>query len=156
MSFVRNIFWWLLFTACAIVVQAFVPGLDALSVGVVLLLQEKDYRNLLWLLPFFIVLQEGMGTRPFSSVLLWYTAILLFFRLGRWLLNVRSFFFVMLLSIFMGASYFAVEWFMAPLQQLDFNFDRTMHKCLIQTLFLPCAWLVLLQTRPGDANVLEK
>ena len=46
--------------ACAIVLQAAVPGLDVLTVGLIILLQERDYKNMLWLLPVFILLQEGM------------------------------------------------------------------------------------------------
>ncbi|RRD70452.1 MULTISPECIES: hypothetical protein [unclassified Desulfovibrio] len=155
MSRVLNILWWLAFVACAVVTQALVPGLDALVAGVVLLLQERDYKNALWLLPLFILLQEGMGTRPFSAALLWYASVLLFFRLGRWLLEVRSFAFVLLLSLFLGGGCLAVDWLMAPLQNLAFDLDESVNKSLIQAAFLPCAWFVLTHIRPGSPHVLE-
>ena len=59
MRTLRSIAWWAFFMACAIVLQAAVPGLDVLTVGLIILLQERDYKNMLWLLPVFILLQEG-------------------------------------------------------------------------------------------------
>ena len=59
MQAVRNIFWWLCFVALGICVQSLGPCLDALVVGLVILLQERDYKNLCWLLGlgnFFLVL----------------------------------------------------------------------------------------------------
>ena len=67
MQAVRNIFWWLCFVALGICVQSLVPCLDALVVGLVILLQERDYKNLCWLLPLFVLLQEGIGTSPFGA-----------------------------------------------------------------------------------------
>ena len=45
MQAVRNIFWWLCFVALGICVQSLVPCLDALVVGLVILLQERDYKT---------------------------------------------------------------------------------------------------------------
>ena len=56
MQAVRNIFWWLCFVALGICVQSLVPCLDALVVGLVILLQERDYKNLCWLLPLLLAL----------------------------------------------------------------------------------------------------
>ena len=62
MQAVRNIFWWLCFVALGICVQSLVPCLDALVVGLVILLQERDYKNLCWLLPLFVLLQDARHT----------------------------------------------------------------------------------------------
>ena len=97
MSKLRSLVWWLCFMAGAIVLQAAVPGLDVLTVGLIILLQERDYKNMLWLLPLFILLQEGMGTRPFGAVIVWYAAVVLMFKMGRWLFEVENFIFVFLL-----------------------------------------------------------
>ena len=69
MSKFRNICWWFFFIAAAICLQALAPGLDVLAVGIIILLQERDYKNMLWLLPLFVLLQEGMGTRVFGGVI---------------------------------------------------------------------------------------
>ena len=147
MSKVRNICWWLFFMAAAIGLQALTPGLDALAVGIIILLQERDYKNMLWLLPLFVLLQEGMGTRVFGGVIVWYAAIIVLFKLGRWLFEVENFIFIFLLSSCLGAAYYGVAWLMAPLQDIPFNVQDTLDKSLIQALFLPFAWRLLIATR---------
>ena len=98
MQAVRNIFWWLCFVALGICVQSLVPCLDALVVGLVILLQERDYKNLCWLLPLFVLLQEGIGTSPFGATIVWYALVCLIYRLLRWLLGLGNFFLVLLLE----------------------------------------------------------
>ena len=147
MSKFRNICWGLFFMAAAIGLQALTPGLDALAVGIIILLQERDYKNMLWLLPLFVLLQEGMGTRVFGGVIVWYAAIIVLFKLGRWLFEVENFIFIFLLSSCLGAAYYGVAWLMAPLQDIPFNVQDTLDKSLIQALFLPFAWRLLIATR---------
>ena len=147
MSKFRNICWWLFFMAAAIGLQDLTPGLDALAVGIIILLQERDYKNMLWLLPLFVLLQEGMGTRVFGGVIVWYAAIIVLFKLGRWLFEVENFIFIFLLSSCLGATYYGVAWLMAPLQDIPFNVQDTLDKSLIQALFLPFAWRLLIATR---------
>ncbi|MDO5484501.1 MAG: hypothetical protein Q4F27_06285, partial [Desulfovibrionaceae bacterium] len=137
MSIVRNTLWWLAFIIAGITVQGCIPGLDVLVLGVIILLQEKDYRNLLWLLPLFILLQEGMGTRSFGVSIVWYTAVLVLFKVGSWLFEVENFLFVFLLSACLGAAGFGVAWLMAPVQNIPFNEREMLDASLVQALFLP-------------------
>lgn len=143
----RNVAWWLCFIFVAICVQAIAPGLDVLVVGLIILLQERDWRGLLWLLPLFILLQEGMGTRPFGSAIVWYAATIVIFRLGRWLFETGNFLFIFLLSACLGATYYGVAWLMAPLQNLTFNVEDTLDKSLLQAIFMPFAWRLLTAAR---------
>lgn len=156
MSKCRNLIWWTCFTAAAICLQTLVPGLDALAVGLIILLQERDYKNMLWLLPLFVLLQEGMGTRPFGGVIVWYVAVIVLFKLGRWLFEVENFVFVFLLSGCLGAAYYGVSWLMAPLQNLPFNMQDVLDKSLIQALFMPFAWRFLIMTRQWTTRHEEK
>ena len=155
MSALRDIIWWLCFLAAAVGIQAWIPGLDVMTVGLFILLQERDYKNMLWLLPLFILLQEGMGTRVFGGVIVWYMAVIVLFRMGRWLFEAENFLFIFLLSACLGAAYFAVAWLMAPLQDLPFNFQDTLDKSLIQAIFIPFAWKLLVATRHGKAHAAE-
>lgn len=155
MSTLRDVIWWLSFLAAAVGIQAFVPGLDVMTVGLIILLQERDYKNMLWLLPLFILLQEGMGTRVFGGVIVWYIAVIVLFRMGRWLFEAENFLFIFLLSACLGAAYFGVAWLMAPLQDLPFNFQDTLDKSLIQAIFIPFAWKLLVATRHGKAHAAE-
>ena len=155
MSALRDIIWWLCFLAAAVGIQAWIPGLDVMTVGLIILLQERDYKNMLWLLPLFILLQEGMGTRVFGGVIVWYMAVIVLFRMGRWLFEAENFLFIFLLSACLGAAYFAVAWLMAPLQDLPFNVQDTLDKSLIQAIFIPFAWKLLVATRHGKAHAAE-
>lgn len=147
MSIVRNVIFWLSFVVIAILVQAMAPGLDVLVTGLIILLQEKDWRSMLWLLPLFVLLQEGMGTRPFGSVLIWYAATFVMFRLGRWLFETSNFIFIFLLSACLGGVYYGVAWLMAPLQDIAFNVEDTLNKALAQAIFLPFAWKMLVSAK---------
>ncbi|MBD5607948.1 MAG: hypothetical protein HDQ93_03755 [Desulfovibrio sp.] len=146
----RQIVWWICFIILGICVQSLAPGLDALAVGLLIMLQEEDYRDMLWLLPLFILLQEGMGSRPFGSIIVWYAATIVMFKIGRWLFDTKNFLFMFLLSASLGGVYFAVDWLMAPLQNLNFNVEDAMNKSLTEALFLPFAWRLAQATRKTD------
>ena len=155
MSALRDILWWLCFLAAAVGIQAAVPGLDVMTVGLIILLQERDYKSMFWLLPLFILLQEGMGTRTFGGVIVWYVAVIALFRMGRWLFEAENFLFIFLLSACLGAAYYGVAWLMAPLQDLPFNVQDILDKSLIQAIFIPVAWKILVATRHGKGHVSE-
>ena len=155
MSALRDTLWWFCFLAVAVGIQAAVPGLDVMAVGLIILLQERDYKNMLWLLPAFILLQEGMGTRVFGGVIVWYAAVIVLFRMGRWLFEAENFLFIFLLSACLGGAYYAVAWLMAPLQDLPFNTHDILDKSLIQAIFMPFAWKLLVATRRGKGHVSE-
>lgn len=145
----RNVLWWVCFIAAAIAIQSAVPGLDVLAAGLIILLQERDWRGLAFLLPLFILLQEGIGTTPFGAAILLYAAAIVMFRLGRWLFETENFIFIFLLSACLAGAYYGVAWLMAPLQNIAFNVEDTLDKCLIQAIFLPFAWRVLVASRGG-------
>lgn len=152
----RNAAFWACFIILAICVQALAPGIDVLVVGLVILLQEDDYRGMLWLLPLFVLLQEGMGTRPFGAIIVWYAAVIVLFKLGRWFFDAKNFIFIFILSACLGATYFAVAWLMAPLQNLVFNVEDTLDKSLVQAVFMPFAWRMLSALRNSRAEEEEE
>lgn len=152
MRALRSVLWWLCFLALGVCIQALAPGLDVLAVGLIILFQERDYRNLVWLLPLFVLVQEGMGTRPFGAVIVWYAITVVLIRIGRWLFQVENFVFVFLLSACMGAAYYGVTWLMAPLQNLSFSIEDTLDKSLVQALFMPFAWRALVAARRRNAS----
>lgn len=148
----QKFLWWFCFIVMAVCVQALAPGLDVLVVGLIILLQEEDYSDMIWLLPLFILLQEGMGTRHFGAILIWYAATIAIFRVGRWLFATDNFLFVFLLCACMGFAYFSIAWLMAPLQNLHFNVEDTLDKALVQAIFMPFAWRLLMALRPDPAD----
>ncbi len=147
MKKVCDVLWWLIFIVCATVAQAAVPGVDIMTVGLIILLQERDYRNLAWLLPIFILMQEGMGTRTFGAAIVWYAVVIILFKIGRWLFEVENFVFVFMLSFCLGAAYFGVTWFLNPLQDVACNTEEAINASLMQAIFLPFTWWILMLTR---------
>lgn len=139
----------------SICAQSLAPGLDVLVVGLIILLQEKDYRAMLWLLPLFCLLQEGIGTRPFGSALVWYASVIMLFNTGRWLFEARNFLFIFLLSACLGGVYFGISWLMAPLQNLEFNVADAIDKSLVQAIFMPFAWRMISAIRPAREETEE-
>lgn len=148
MSALRNLLWWTVFVVLSITLQAAIPGLDALAVGICLLLEGRDYRNALWLLPFFILLQEGMGTAQFGGSMLWYAVLMLLYKVCRWLFAVNTFFFVLLFSLCLGLACFGLSWVLAPLQANPAFDPRTAADIsLMHALYVPVAWWLLAPLR---------
>lgn len=136
----RNVLWWALFLPLSLVIQVSLPGLDAMVIGLILILQERGYKNLLWLLPALILVQEGIGSREFGGMVLWYALVVGLFFLGRWLFEVESMLFVLLLSVCLGAGHFLLAHVLAPLQDLTVDVQAIGYESLAQALFLPAAW----------------
>lgn len=151
-----NTAWWVSFICLAICIQALAPGIDVLVIGLIILLQEKDWRGMLWLLPLFCLLQEGIGTRPFGATIVWYAATIVAFHLGRWLFETRNFLFIFLLSACLGGVYYSIAWLMAPLQDMPFNVPDTLDKSIAQAIFMPFAWRMLTAIRKNPAEDQEE
>ncbi|MBO4369486.1 MAG: hypothetical protein J5803_05250 [Desulfovibrio sp.] len=145
-----NVFWWLGFTCVGIVAEMLLPRIDALVAGFIILLQERNYKTLLWLLPLFVLLQEGLGTRTFGGSIVWYTVIFLFFRIGERFFTTDTFVFVFFLSTACGAAYYGIHILMAPLQDLEINTEQLMDVSFLQALFLPFSWRICTFLRPKE------
>lgn len=144
-----NVLWWLGFFPLAIIVQLSLPGLDALVIGLIIVLQERRYKDLFWLFPALILLQEGMGSREFGGAIIWYMLTIIFFTIGRWLFEVENVLFICLLALCLGASHFAIVYFMAPLQNIALNIQDLTDESLIQALFVSIAWWLAYFSRKG-------
>lgn len=144
-----NVFWWVCFIPLALVVQMYVPGLDALVIGLIIVLQERRYKDLFWVLPLLLLLQEGMGSREFGGAIAWYMAVIVFFNIGRWLFEVENILFICLLAVCLGASHFAIVYLMAPLQNLPVDIQSLTDQCMVQALFIATAWWLAYFSRKG-------
>ena len=147
LSKTRNAVWWALFLFPAIIMQRFFPGVDFLLAGLLLTLQERRYADLVWLLPLLVILQEGMGTREFGVVLLWYVVVTAIFFLGRWLFDVESFLYVFLFSACLAACYFAVAFLMSPLYAVPVDMRGLLDESVHLALLFPVYWKLAQFTR---------
>ncbi len=143
----RVVFWWMFFLPIAILLQALLPTVDALLIGLILTLQEKRYKDLLWVLPLCIFIQEGIGSRDFGGMLLWYTCVIALFLLGRWLFEVQSLLFVLLLAMCLGAAHFGLSYILAPLQNFSVDMEQLLRDSITQCVFIPFAWWIAIPTR---------
>jgi hypothetical protein len=140
---VHAFLWWLAYTVAAVWIQRALPGLDAFGPAVVILLQERRLRQLLWLLPCWILLQEGMGSAPFGTMILWYAGLVVFFVLGRWLFESRNVLFVFFIGVFMGGWHFLLLSGMAVLQGLALDPQRLAWDSVQQAVAFPLGWAAL-------------
>lgn len=139
----RNILWWVAFIALSVCVQAALPGLDMLVVGLILSLQERKPLQTLWLLPCLIVIQEGLGTLSFGASILWFVAVIALFYMGHWLFEVENILFMVLFSACIGLARFGIVYMMSSLQYLPLDLVSLLDESILQALFVPIAWQIL-------------
>lgn len=150
---VKNILWWFTFSCIAITLQAFMPGVDFLIPGFIVLLQERSIKQFLVVTSIFLILQEGMGTMAFGSVLLWYFTAVALFIIGKWLFEVESLAFILLLSIALSITRYAILLLFANLQDIYVNEARLFDYSVYQALLMPFLWNVASFTRRGFRHV---
>ncbi len=143
----RLVIWWFCFIPLAIFSQVYFPAVDALLIGLILTLQERRYKDLLWLFPLLVLLQEGMGSREFGGMVLWYFAVIILVLVGRWLFEVQNILFVFLISSCLGVANFILVYMLAPLQDLQVDLEQLSRDSVIQAVFIPLAWLLAHWTR---------
>ncbi len=139
--------WWIIFIFLAVLIQSLVPALDAMLIGLILVLQEKRYKDLFWLLPLLILVQEGVGSRDFGGMILWYFTVIIIFIIGRWLFEVQNVLFVLLMAVCLGGLHFALVYTLAPLQDITVDIELLSRESIYQAVFVPVAWWLASLTR---------
>ncbi len=143
MHLLQNIFWWLAFLFCGIILQLYVPGLDALVVGIILVSLEKDYKTMVWLVPAVVILQEGMGSLSFGFSMFYIASFFLLYRLSQSIALASRLIFYLLVSIGMGALHSFYSWFFATLQNVPYDMNVVVHDGVLQTFYILVAWPIL-------------
>lgn len=143
----RNVLWWSLYCVLAVWMQLHFPGIDALLPGLLISLQEKRWRQTIWIALTCVLIQEGTGTLAFGATILWYGGLILLFHGGRWFFVTNSLFFVVLLSGALGLFNVVVLLSLTTLQKLAFPFDLVLEQSLAQALIIPPLWGIAMLTR---------
>ncbi len=143
MLLVQNIFWWLAFLFCGIILQLYVPGLDALVVGILLVSLEKDYKTMVWLVPAVVILQEGMGSLSFGFSIFYIASFFVLYRLSMAIALASRLVFYLLVSAGMGALHSFYAWFFATLQNVPYDQTVIMYDGVLQTFYILVAWPIL-------------
>ncbi|MBQ4132239.1 MAG: hypothetical protein IJD04_00695 [Desulfovibrionaceae bacterium] len=140
MRLARNIAWWLCFFLAGVYAQSILSGIDFLLIGVIIALQERRPVQLAWVILAAILLQEGVGTLPFGSALLFYVFAIIVFYGGRALFEAENFFFIFLVSALLGLLHFIFTFAIADLHSLHTDITRLGVESVIQALLIPPLW----------------
>lgn len=138
-----NSFWWFCFVFVGLIIQALAPGIDVLVIGFIVLLQDRDLVQLLWIAPCLLFLQEGMGSLDFGTTLLWYATIATLYFIGCFLFESSTFFFMILLGLGVGLSNIAFTLLMATLQYHEVDTTLLIYESVAQGLLLPFCWKLI-------------
>lgn len=143
MRLLQNIFWWLAFLFGGIILQLYVPGLDALIVGIILVSLERDYKTMVWLVPAVVILQEGMGSLSFGFSMFYIGSFFLINKLFQGVALAAKGAFFLLVSLCMGLLHGFYSWFFATLQNVPFDMNVIVHDGVLQTFYILVAWPML-------------
>lgn len=149
----RALIWWIGYIIAAIWAQKLLPGVDFLVPGLVVAMQERPGGRAFLLGLVFILLQEGMGGLSFGYGIAWYGSLLVLFQFGRWLFDVRSFLFMCLLGLAMGALHPLLTVGLMSLESLRPPMDRLLVEGALQALIFPAAWWLTAQIFPEGLKV---
>lgn len=144
---VRSVIWWLGYFVLALWLQKFVPGVDALAAGVILCLQRGSNQQVAIFCFIAMIVQEGTGTLPFGSSILWYGFIILCYYLGIWFFMGKNLVFICMLSLGLGLGRICIIAGMDMLQHFPFDNRQLLFEAVAQTLLTPMLWWFAVNTR---------
>jgi hypothetical protein len=150
-----KITFWTLFTLSGLWLQNFMPGVDFLAPGLILCLQEEKPRITVMLAAVWLLLQEGMGSLAFGSMVLWYGVLAALFFFGHWLFEAKNFVFMMILGASLGALHFGIMHVMPYLQEWRVLPGRVFMESVSQAVIFPVQWgllYVIYNQLPQDAQ----
>nr|WP_242012389.1 hypothetical protein [Pseudodesulfovibrio cashew] len=136
------ILWWAVYTVLGVWAQRFVPGVDFLAPGIVLSMQRNGPSGTFWLALSWVLLQEGMGNLPFGYGVAWYGMLVIFYIMGRWLFEARSFLFMCLLGLGLGLLHPVLAYSLARLANLAVDLRVAALEGAVQAAIFPMVWVL--------------
>ncbi len=148
----KNIIWWILFIIFALLMQNNFAHLDILIIGFIILLQEDDLKQILYIAPVLYLLQESLSSFAFGTTLLWYMAAFVLIVLSRWLFEVENFLFMFLFSSALAVARIGIYMLFARLQNLEYFSSELMDTSVVQALVMPIIWWFFSLLRPKKVD----
>ncbi len=136
----RNLLWWFMSSAAAVVMQAVFPGLDFMLPLFLLAVQEKKLIQTCCAGVWFILLQEGMGCLAFGGTAALYALTVILFFSGSRLFQGRNLLFVVLLGIVLAWTHYALYVLLCRLQDFPYDPDVLAAECIGQMFVTPFVW----------------
>lgn len=139
-SWVMQIGYWSFFIIVALFLQFFIEGIDAMIVGVFILLPERKFIHTAILFSIFIILQEATGVLTFGTLLFEYTLIIVAFFVGKMVFAVGTFSFVLMLSLFTAILHFILVQIFGAVQGIYAEPIQLIYGMIMQALITPLIW----------------
>lgn len=143
--------WWGVYIIGAVILQRFLPAVDALAPGFLFALQEKRPWQTFWLFVIFVLIQDGSGSLIFGSAVLWYGGQIALFRMLRSLVVSETVIFVLVLSLCLGVYHGLLTLLMCSVQNIPPHYSMIMRESLVQALVIPLLWGLIRALRPRFA-----
>lgn len=138
-----EITWWAAYTFLGIWLQDLFSGIDCFGPVLILCLQNGRYKSLFWLALVWILIQEGTGSLPFGSSLLYYGGLAAFFLASRPYLKTGSLPFILFLSILAGLWYVLSIHLFVSLQPIQVDLMQLAGQAARLTMAFPLLWLLV-------------
>ena len=140
MKLLPRILWWVTYIVIALFLQQQFPGLDALTPGFLIALQQRRTGQTIWLFLIFTLIQEGAGNLHFGMAMLWYAGQIAIFQISARLFLADNILFVAVTSLGLGIYYCVLLWLMCALQDVPMDYVTLLREGLVQTLAIPLIW----------------
>ncbi|MDR2488981.1 MAG: hypothetical protein LBD42_05780 [Desulfovibrio sp.] len=144
--------WWTAYVVVALILQQHIPGMDALTPGLLLSLQQKKTWQSFWLVLIFVLIQEGSGSLGFGSALLWYGGQIALFRLAEQLFMADSALFICMLSANLGVLRCLITWFMCIVQKVPMEYVPLVQESVVQAALIPVIWGIASLLYPKEVS----
>jgi hypothetical protein len=140
---VTEFLWWSLYTLFAVWLQGIFSGVDCFGPALVLCLQAQRIRNLVFLLPVWVLLQEGAGSLPFGSALLYYMGLVYFVILVRAYISITSPLYILILSLFSGVWHLSVIHIITSLEDIHIAIQPLLLQSIRIVIVFPILWALV-------------
>ena len=140
MKTVVLVFCWALYIVCAIIIQRYVHGVDALVPGLLIALQSKKRSLVLFLFILFCLIQEGTGSLRFGSSMLWYGGVIVIYFFASRIVLEASAAAILLFSVFSAIYLGGVLLFAQAIQDYGADLQAIITQCVFQAALVPVLW----------------
>ena len=152
MKVLPRILWWAVYIVIALFLQQQFPGLDALTPGFLIALQQRKTGQTVWLFLLFTLIQEGAGNLDFGMAMLWYGGQIFIVHMSSRLFLAENILFVSVMSASLGAYYCVLFWLICALQDIPLDYMTLLRGGLIQAMGIPTIWGVTWLLMPKAAQ----
>ncbi len=138
----KQILWWTLVTIFGIIIEGCIKGIGPFLPALLLCLQIGNIATTTFLAIFWMTIQEGGGSLPFGTLLLWYLGVtFVFFWMKNYLAS-SGIIFVVIISICSSLWYLLSIYTITGLEEITINQGLIFHNAIKQLIVFPLLWKI--------------